>query len=158
MSELRLAPIIGVIPTVKDVVIKPFPPDNPDTPKGKNTWNWLFPENIAEGRVVIVRRFKDAAAGNHFHPRAIDKDPEKFLLISGRLTFRFRDLFGGYLEKELDAERSGLIEVQIPPYVFHTVTVLSDYVWFLEQRTVAFDPKTNYSAEEFEFLSASLKK
>ena len=158
MNELRLANIEGKISTVQDVLIRSLSPDNPSTLKGKNTWNWVFPEKTENARVMIACRHKDTTAGNHFHTRILGKDPERFLFIDGKMNFWFKDLFGGYIEKVIDTTELGVVDIQIPSYILHGLTVLSDKIWFIEQQAEAFNPSINYSVAEFEKLARSLKK
>ncbi len=161
MSEPRLAPIVGALPSVRDVGLRPLPPDDPASPKGRNTWNWPFPANPIPGQTMIARRFTGDAVGGHFHVRRTqdalhNKDPEYLLLITGRAHFWFQDTSGEEVEMVLDATM-GPQEVRIPPYILHIVTVLSDMIIFIEQQPAAYDPKMTYNADEFELLVASLK-
>jgi len=107
---------------------------------------------------MIARRFASDEVGNHFHPRMPNKDPERFLLISGTVKFWFEDVHGLNRTMDLDADISGPVEVIIPPYLIHGIIVQSPVAWFLEQQAESFDPAANYSREEFNLLKESLKK
>jgi hypothetical protein len=155
MSELRFAPIIGDITSVSDVQTRLLPPNDPNSQKGRNTWNWLSP---GADRVVVFRRNKEGGAGNHFHSREHkSKDPEKFLLIEGEVTFWFKDLAGRNREVDLKAEETGPVEILIPPYLLHGLVVKSEAVLFLEWQAGTFDPSFNYSVEEFDLLAEWLE-
>jgi hypothetical protein len=44
MSDVRMAPIVGEITRVSAIKVHRFPPDDLSSPKGSNTWNWLYPK------------------------------------------------------------------------------------------------------------------
>src|SRR5690242_3832878 len=149
MNDSRTPPIIGKVSCVSEIRIRCLPPDDIGSPKGANTWNWLFPDGVSAGRTMIARRFAADEVGNHFHSRIPNKDPETFLLIMGTIQYYFKDAYGDIREEILDADALGPIEIEIPPYILHKLTILTQTAWFLEQQRTAFSPKDNYSSAEF---------
>jgi hypothetical protein len=107
---------------------------------------------------MIARRFAADEVGNHFHPRLPNKDPERFLLLIGRIKFWFKDLFGDIREDVVDADADGPTEIEIPPYILHRLTVLTATAWFLEQQRIPFRPADNYSPADFQHLRELLKR
>jgi hypothetical protein len=150
MSDIRTAPIVGEIPRVGEIKVRQFPPDDVSSPKGSNTWNWLYPTGASAGRTMIARRFAADEVGNHFHPRIPNKDPEQFLLLVGKMRFWFKDVFGNEREEIVDADADGPTEIEIPPYILHQFTVMTATAWFLEQQRTAFNVEDNYTPAEFD--------
>jgi dTDP-4-dehydrorhamnose 3,5-epimerase-like enzyme len=106
---------------------------------------------------MIARRFAADEVGNHFHPRIPNKDPERFLLIVGRMRVWFKDVFGDVREEVVDADVQGPTQIEIPPYILHRFIVLTETAWFLEQQRTAFRPEDNYTPPEFSHLSKLVK-
>jgi hypothetical protein len=147
--DIRLAPLVGRLSRVSEVVVRPFAPDDPSTPKGANTWNLLYPDEIISGRTMVARRYRGQLVGDHFHPRHPTKDPERFLLIMGDIRFHFEDFEGNMRVIGMNADRDGPLELHIPPYLLHRMEVVSETTWFLEQQADAWSPELSFGPEEF---------
>lgn len=160
-ANLRFAPIVGTVSGIEHVLVRRMEPaqkydGSESSKKGENTWNWLCASTLPqdEGRIMYARRFRGTMVGNHFHPRCKNKDPERFMLVSGAVTFWFLDIFGKRKEETLvvNPETGIPILVTIPPYILHGMTVTSPFACFLEQQSTPFCAEESYSAEEFSLL------
>jgi hypothetical protein len=149
---MRVAPIIGEVPSVRDIRLRSLDADDPSTPKGARTWNLLHPANATAGRTMIACREQGEPVGNHFHIRTVDKDPETFLLIVGVIRFWFKDLHGAVREILMDADALGPLLIEIPPYILHSVRIESPTAWYLEQQSEAYSTDKTYTAAEFDLL------
>ncbi|MSU74832.1 hypothetical protein EXS57_03620 [Candidatus Kaiserbacteria bacterium] len=157
MTELKLrrAPIIGEPGRVGDIQCFPCESDDPSLPKGARTWNHPFRVNMKAGmgRRMLAWRIKGEEVGNHFHPRAPNKDPEVFEFLYGDLDVWFKDVYG---QEHTEHIRIDLGEAPVlctvPPYVLHRLIILSEKALFEEFQEGPFDPHMNYSAAEFELI------
>jgi cupin fold WbuC family metalloprotein len=159
-TQLRLAPLVEKPGSVIDVRRMDCRPDDPRTPKGSRTWNFIMPVTLHahRGRRMLACRIKGEEVGNHFHPRVENKDPEIFIVIRGGVKFHFTDLFGDIRTEEIWVEgTTNPVIITIPPYVMHQLEVLSDTLLFEEFQTGPFDPAANYSQDEFELLFGKLQ-
>jgi len=152
---LRRAPIIGEPGRVSEIRCVPCKPDNPSIPKGARTWNHPFQIDMQAGvgRRMLAWRLKGEEVGNHFHPRAPNKDPEVFEFIYGDIDVWFKDI---YSLEHIEHIRIGLGEApvlcKVPPYILHRLTILSSHALYEEFQEGPFNPDVNYTAEEFELI------
>lgn len=121
-------------------------PVNPDNERGKRTWEWDQPGY----RITAFRRKKGEEFGNHFH-QGLDpeKNPERILLLSGKIAARFVTRNGTESHCILDAT-DGPVELTIYPWTFHAMKALTE-CHFIEHRVRPFDPTQSdtYLANEF---------
>jgi len=106
---------------------------SPDDPRGD-----VFEWKISDGhQITLYRRRAGEYFANHAHTgRDPSKNPERFLLISGKVkaTFITRD------GREDSAVIEAVSSVEIYPDVFHEMEALEDCV-FIEYRVTHFDRK-----------------
>ncbi|MCD6367602.1 MAG: hypothetical protein J7L45_00790 [Candidatus Aenigmarchaeota archaeon] len=87
-------------------------------------------------QVTVLFRKAGTISGNHYHKgEDPSKNPEKFLIIKGKMKFRAESLEGELLREEIVDD---LTEIRIPPFVKHTFEALED-TWFIEYRKTPFD-------------------
>jgi hypothetical protein len=124
--------------------IERISPANPDDPRGP-TFNWDLPD----GRIVVVFvRRKGSIFGGHFHKgKDPSKNPERFLLVQGKVKAVFITREDKRTEKILE---SGDV-LTIYPKVKHSMRALEDTV-FIESRLTPFDKKhpDTFSCSDFE--------
>ena len=113
-------------------------PRHPETPKGSRTWEWLVPDG--KRQITVYKRLDGEIAGEHFHKgEDPSKNPEYFLLVSGKIRFEFINESGTLHQVELSAE-NGPVELIIYPFALHRATPLTDCC-FIEYRKTIFDPE-----------------
>lgn len=116
----------------------PLSPANTNTERGRKTFSWSF-EKYPGYQVVFFYRDKGSIFGEHFHKgEDPSKNPELFLLISGKVDISFTSLDGSVAKETYDAAHTP-IEIAIDPWIFHTMEALTDCV-FAEYRETPFDP------------------
>ncbi len=142
-------------PSVRDVTMSKVWPADVTSEKGSKTWDVLHV--AGSDRTVVPVRDPGDLVGNHFHPAVRGKNPEKFIVFRGLISFWFEDVHGGYLPMYIDTEFHGVVEVTIPPYILHGVDVVRQ-VWFIESGVGPYDPANTRSEEEFKALVTSLKE
>lgn len=117
-----------------------------DNPKGKRTWEWKQDDK----RQISVYFRKKGETGSHFHKgEDPSKNPEEFLLVSGKMRFKLTDKNLEETKFILDATQKP-IELIISPYVLHEYEVLEDSL-YIKYRLTWFNhekPDT-FPAEEF---------
>lgn len=154
--DVQKIDITKPFPTTDDVHVGVVVPVDVSNPKGSRTWRWpALSGDWSGGAIMVAKRIKGEAVGNHFHPAVPGKDPEMFLLLSGQCVFEFTDLFGNFIDHRLDASK-GAVEVKVPSFVFHGVRVLSDEIIFIEQQQRSYDPNESGSTAEFQALKERL--
>jgi len=87
-------------------------------------------------QVTVLYTKKGAVRGNHYHTgRDPSNNPEKFLLIQGRMKFYAKDLKSG---EEMEEIIDDMTEIRIWPFVFHRFEALKDSV-MIEYREREYD-------------------
>src|SRR3989344_485113 len=158
LQQLRRATIIGEPGRVSEILCAPCIPDNPSLPKGARTWNHPFQVDmkVGVGRLMLAWRLKGEEVGNHFHPRAPNKDPEVLEFLYGDIDVLFKDVYGAEHTEHIRI-RLGEAPVlcTIPPYILHRLIILSDKALYEEFQEGPFDPEVNFTSEEFELIRRS---
>lgn len=92
-----------------------------------------------EGKQITVHyREAGSISGNHYHKgKDSSKNPEKFLIIKGKMKVRAEDLEGNLIEEDVVGE---LTEIKVPVNIRHTFEALED-TWFIEYRKTLFDER-----------------
>lgn len=105
-----------------------------DTPKGK-TIEWC--KKIPGLQVSAYYRKKGTRFAEHYHKGEDEsKNPERFLLLSGKIEFTCSALDGS--EQTTFTVNAGQ-EVLIYPEVVHSAVALEDSI-FIEYRSTVFNP------------------
>jgi dTDP-4-dehydrorhamnose 3,5-epimerase-like enzyme len=122
---------------IMEILCEPLSPANESSPKGLRTFEWRLPE---DRQITVYMRKAGEVAGSHFHKGEVpSKNPELFLLLSGRAMFDFVAVDGKQTSQGLDAAY-GPVRIVIPPYTLHRLTPVTD-ITFIEFLSVSFDPK-----------------
>ena len=139
-----IAPTVEVGFTVKRLV-----PANPNNDRGKRTWEWKLPDGR---QITIYRRRKGEKFAAHFHKgEDPTKNPERFVLLEGRMWMDFEDVDGNRKETVLDAKKGKKQpELTVEVGVLHTAIALTNCL-YIEYRRQYFDPGNpdTYPAEAF---------
>ncbi len=126
------------------IQIKKLNPSNSDN-RG-SVYEWCKGEKGVQ--VTVYKRKAGTVFANHYHKgRDPSKNPERFLLVSGKAKLVG---YNGLLKETIDVIIDEDTEVIIMPNVLHTFEALTDVI-FLEYRSTVFDPKNSdcYSAETY---------
>ncbi len=119
-----------------DFLYKEIDPANPNNDRGKRTWEWKFQEGH---QITVYYRKKGELFAEHYHKGDDSaKNPEKFLLIKGKISA----VFGANKipeEKIFDATKNP-VEITIFPLTLHSMTALTD-CFYVEYRPTYFNPK-----------------
>lgn len=164
MTYIDTADIVAYAGTVDTVALKPVPAANPNNPRGAFTFEWRAWENADntekkpafDNPQVTVSWRQDEVYGRHFHrgDNAYDsaKRPEYILFVFGRTHLVAEDIWGGVKEIDIDVTTNPL-QLTIPPFVLHTLTVDKTGVRYIEVRRNAFskDPAKQDIGYEEEF-------
>lgn len=112
-------------------------PANLSNDRGRRTWEW----KISDGRqITVYSRRAGEVFGMHFHKgEDPSKNPERFLLLSGRVRVRFSSGKKKSV-KILDANLNP-VELIIYPNVLHEFTAETDCL-YIEYRLTHFDPNS----------------
>lgn len=132
--------------------VQALPSADPSNDRGQRTWMW---SPKSDQHISVFSRRKGEEFGGHFHKGEDSaKNPEFFLILSGRIWIKFTDLFGGVFEITLDASE-GPVELVIYPWILHEMTALEDCV-FIECRGASkFNPEKSDSYPASEFVRKS---
>lgn len=126
-------------PTVKTgVLIQKLTPANPANDRGKRTFEIRFPSPLVQE--TIYQRYANEHFGGHFH-KGDDpsKNPEVFVLLSGRMEFCFKDKFHNERKELLDTSDGVPVMLIITPYIFHSARAINPVI-YVEYRETYFDP------------------
>lgn len=89
-------------------------------------------------QITVLYREAGSISGNHYHKgEDPSKDPERFLIIKGKLKLHAEDLEGETIADEIVDE---LTEIKVPANIRHIFEALED-TWFIEYRKTLFDEK-----------------
>ena len=153
--QLRLAPLVGLPSRVSDVRCESCKADNPTIPKGARTWNHPFRVDMkaGESRRMLAWRIQGEEVGNHFHPRAPNKNPEVFEFLYGDIDVLFKDVYGDeHIERIRIELGQAPVLCTVPPYLLHRLVIVSEKALFEEFQEGPFDPDVNFTAEEFKYF------
>lgn len=105
----------------EQVIIQPIPKKSEDS-RG-SVHNFSMQEL---GDYMILYRKTGAIGGNHFHKGLSSaKNPEKFILVSGEATLRWKDL---QTQESGNCKLISPVEVHIYPWIWHQVEADSDFI------------------------------
>ena len=147
---VRVLPTIPQhLPTVDQIDIRDLRPSDPTTEKGALTWNYPLGQ-INGGSLATLVRTPHHEVGGHWHEAVPNKDPERFILLSGTMVFTFEDAGGTRRVERLETTMLGRkILLTIPPFIMHWVKVESDVALFQEVQQEPFQLTDNWSPADW---------
>lgn len=120
----------------KSFLHKKISPANPDNDRGKRTWEWKFLEGH---QITVYHREEGESFAEHYH-KGDDpaKNPERFLLIKGKMSATFVGPSGIPEEEIFDAVENP-VEITIFPNIMHGMIALTNCC-YVEYRPTYFNP------------------
>ncbi len=131
--------------------IEYIPPANSENERGKRTWEYKAGSGA---QVSIYFRKKREPFAAHFHKgKDPAKNPERFILLFGKVRVKFEDKSGKQSKIILDAgepQNPRPVKLVIRPFILHWMLAETNCM-YIEYRPSHFDPENSdtYPTEEF---------